>query len=213
MKLHQQVVDARPAINPQLRNRCCAGINRVQAHGLQQGGALVGNAFKRSARDVADGGAACEPGDRAACIGVPVGCAQAGKGGHHHHAAGVGNTLRERLNLVTAFDGVQTVAKPLHHGTPHKNTAFSGKLSLRAGLCRAGGEQAVMGCLKRRACVHQHEAARAIRVFGHTGFKAGLSKKGALLVTCNAPNNDGMTKQFGAHGAVMRAGRQDLGHE
>ena len=91
LELHEQVVDAGAAVHAQLGHRLGAAFGRVAAHGLQQGGALVGDGFQRRAGDVRHRAAACEADDGAARVGLPVGCAQAGEGGHEHHAARVGD--------------------------------------------------------------------------------------------------------------------------
>ena len=105
LELHQQVVDAGAAVHPQFAHRHAAGGHRVAAHGGEQGGALEGDALQRGARDVGHGGAAREAGEAAAAVGLPVGRAQAGEGGHQHHAAGVGHALGQRLHLAAGLDG------------------------------------------------------------------------------------------------------------
>ena len=174
---------------------------------------MVGDAFQRRARDVGQCRAARQAGDGAARVGLPVGCAQSGEGRHHHHAAGVGDALRQRFDFRAALDGVQAVAQPLHHRAADKHTALQRKLGLRRGLRRAGRQQSVARGLEVRAGVHQQKAAGAVGVLGHAGLETGLAEQGALLVAGDAANQDRLTQQFGLHVAVVGARRLDLGHE
>ena len=174
---------------------------------------MVGNAFQRGARNVGHGGAAGQPGDGAARVRLPVGRAQTGEGGHHHHAAGVGHAFSQRLHLGAALDGIQPITQPLHHGPADKHAAFNGELGLRGCLRCTGGEQAVVRGLKVLARVHQHEATGAVGVFGHAGLEAGLAEQGALLVARHAADGDGMAQQVGADLAEVGAGRVDLRHQ
>jgi hypothetical protein len=149
-------------------------------------------------------GAAREARDGAARVGLPVGRAQAGEGGHHHHAARVGHAFGERLDLAAAGDGAQAVAQPLHHGAADKHAAFDARIRAagRAVRC-AGGEQAVAAGLEGLARVHEHEAARAVGVLGHAGAEAGLAEQRALLVARHAANADGVAQQIGGDVAEM----------
>jgi hypothetical protein len=69
LELHQQVVDAGAAVDAQFADRAAAGGHRVAAHGLQQRGALEGDALQRGAGDVGDGAAARQADDGAARVG------------------------------------------------------------------------------------------------------------------------------------------------
>jgi hypothetical protein len=92
LELHQQVVHASAAIDPQFAH---AAIRQVAAHRLQQGSALVGDALQRGARDVCHGRAAAETENGAARVGLPVRRAEAGEGRHEHHAAAVRHAFGE----------------------------------------------------------------------------------------------------------------------
>ena len=61
------------------------------------------------------------------------------------------------------------------------------------------------------AGVHEHEAARAVGVFGHARTKAGLAKQGALLVARHPADGDGVAQQLGAHLTKLGAGGLHLG--
>ncbi|MNS73797.1 hypothetical protein D3C72_1072480 [compost metagenome] len=74
------------------------------------------------------GGATGEAGDRAARVGIPVRCAQAGEGGHHHDTATVGHAFGKLLHLAAVFDGAQAVAQPLHYGAADEDAAFQREL-------------------------------------------------------------------------------------
>ena len=173
---------------------------------------MKSNALQRGAGNVRRRGAACQTGDGAACLGLPVGRTQAGKGRHHHHAARVRHALRQGFNFGAALNGVNAVAQPLHHRTADKHAALHGELGLRADLRRAGGQQAVAGGLKLLTGVHQQKAAGAVGIFSHAGLEASLAKRGALLVSGHAADRDGMAQQVGADLAKVRAGRVDDGH-
>ena len=129
------------------------------------------------------GGAARQAHHRAACIGLPVGRTQAGEGRHQHHAAGVGHALGQGLHIGAFVKGAQAIAQPLHHRTANENRAFQGIRGCAVGLGGTGGDEPVVAGLELVSGVHQHEAARAIGVFGLTGLETGLAKQGALLVT------------------------------
>ena len=104
---------------------------------------MVGNALQRSPGNVGQGAAPCQTGDGAAGLGLPVRCAKAGKGRHHHHATSVGNAVGQRLDLAAARYRVQPIAQPLHHSAADEDAALKGKLGLRPNLRSAGGDQAI----------------------------------------------------------------------
>ena len=66
--------------------------------------------------------------------------------------------------------------------------------------------------MKVFAGVHQHEAARAIGVFGHARAKAGLAKQRALLVARHAANGQRVAQQRRQHLAKVRGRRQHARH-
>jgi len=68
LELHQQIVHASAAIDPQL----CHCLLCVAVHGLQQGGALKRDTFERCARNMRHGGAARQTDHGAARIGLPI---------------------------------------------------------------------------------------------------------------------------------------------
>ena len=64
-----------------------------------------------------------------------------------------------------------------------------------------------------RTGVHQHEAAGAVGVFGHTGAKAGLAEQSALLVPCHAAYGNAVAQEAWLDLAKVRSRGQHLGHQ
>ena len=174
---------------------------------------MVGNGFQRRARNMGDGAATRQACNGAACIGIPVGRAQAGEGGHHHYATAVGYAFRELLHLAAVFDGAQTITQPLHHGAAHEYAALQRKLGCGAGLCGRCGQQAVGRGLKFLARVHQHEAARAIGILGHACLETSLAEEGGLLVARHAANRNFAAQHLSGRFAKVGGRRQHLGQQ
>ena len=61
--------------------------------------------------------------------------------------------------------------------------------------------------------MHEHEAARAIGVLGHTRRKAGLAEQRALLVTRHTADADAVAQQVGGDVAKVGARRQHFRHQ
>jgi hypothetical protein len=110
---------------------------RSRQHGLEQGGALEGNAFQRGAGDMGDAAAARQAEDGAARIGLPIGRAEAGEGRDEDHAAAVGHAAGQCLDVGAAPDGLQAVAQPLHHGAADEDAAFQRISWRRLPVCAA----------------------------------------------------------------------------
>ena len=174
---------------------------------------MVGDGFQRGAGNVGQRGATRQAGDGAAGIRIPVGRAKPRKGRHQHHAAAVGHALGQLLHLAAVLNGLQAIAQPLHDRAANEHAAFQGELGRGAGLRGAGGQQAVGRGLELGAGVHQHEAARAIGVFGHACVEAGLTEQGALLVARHAANVDAAAQHIVGGAAKVGGRRQHLGHQ
>ena len=211
LKLHEQVVDAGPAVHAQFTHRLASSRLHVTVHGLQQGGALESNAFQGRSCDVGDGGASRQAHDGTAGIGVPVRGPQAREGRHKHHTTGVGHALRQTLHLAAGLNGMQAISQPLHHSAADEDAAFQGILRLKPPLGRTCGQQTVGTGLGLRAGVHEHEAPGAIGVFGQARLEARLSKQRTLLVTRDATNGDLIAQPLSLGASVIGAGGQHLG--
>ena len=137
LELHQQVVDAGAAVHAQLRHRGATGGGGVGGHGLQQRGALEGDALQRRAGDVRHRAAAAQADDGAARVGLPVGRAQAGEGRHEHHAAGC--RARSAASCSTSPLALMACSPSRSHCTtaPPMNTLPSSAYSRRAPVCAA----------------------------------------------------------------------------
>src|SRR3546814_2637470 len=61
-----------------------------------------------------------------------------------HDSARVGYALRQCFDFAAFLEGMQAITHPLHHGARHKYTALQRVQGLATGLCRAGGDQAVL---------------------------------------------------------------------
>ena len=88
LELHQWVVGAGTAVHAQLAHW---GRPQPRRRGSwPAAGRRFGNAFEARARNAPVVVPRVRAGDGAACVGLPVQGAQAGEGGHHHHAARIG---------------------------------------------------------------------------------------------------------------------------
>ena len=117
--------------------------------------------FECGARNVGNGGAARQAGDGAACVGLPVGRAQAGEGGTIITPPESG-TLWARDSTSLLLVMARRPSRSHCTTAPPTNTLPShGELRLLGGLRCAGGEQ--LFWMSGRHCPYdQHEAACAI---------------------------------------------------
>lgn len=139
LELHEQVVCGGSAVHAQLRG-VGAGVG---GHGVEHVGDLEGDALQGGACDVRGGGAAGDAGDDAAGVGVPVGRAEPGEGGHEADAAGVGHGGGEGLDFGGAAHDAEPVAEPLDDGPGDEDAALEGVFEFSAAPPGDGGEEVV----------------------------------------------------------------------
>ena len=145
-----------------------------------------------------------EADDSPARVRVPVRSAQAGKGRHEIHAAGIGNAGGELLDVDRFADEAQAVAQPLHYRAAGEDAPFQREL-LRTRLRRASGDQAALGRDRLAAGVQKQEAPGAVGVLRHARLVAGLAEERRLLVAGDSGDGD-----FGAEN-VLRGRAVDMG--
>ena len=140
--------------------------------------------FQRRPGDVGFVGAARHAHHGSPGMTVPIRGAQTGKGRHQIDVAGIANTGRKPFNLVRRAEQLQAVAQPLNGGARHENRTLQCITGLALGAHPGHrAEQLVLTGNGRGSGVHEHEAARAIGVFGHARFETRLAKRGSLLIT------------------------------
>ena len=197
MHLHQQIIAAGTAIDPQFAQ----GYPRVVGHGAKNIGRLQRDGLQRCPGNMGAAGAARNTHQRAARMAVPIRRAQPGKGGYQVHIPGVGNLFCQRLHLFCSLDDSEPVAQPLDGGTGHKHRALQriaghGALHRRARADPGhGGQQLVPAGHRGLARIHEHEASGAIGVFRHPGRKTGLPESCGLLVPGHPGNRQRPAKQ------------------
>ena len=135
--------------------------------------------LRRAARD-AD--------DRAACIHIPVRSAEADECRDDIDASRVLDLLCDPLGIRSAVDEADAVTQPLDRGTCDEDRAFECVLDFAIETPGNRRDEAVLGMLALRARVHEHEAARAVRVLRHARLEAVLAEQCALLVAGCAGN-------------------------
>ncbi len=86
---------------------------------------------------------------------VPVGRAEASKGGYQINAVAVLHLGGEVLGIQRIVDHLELVAQPLHGGTTIEDGAFKGVVDLALGTAGDGGEQAMLGLHGLGPGVHQ----------------------------------------------------------
>ena len=126
---------------------------------------------------------------RAARIRIPMRAAESGEGGHEIDAACIWDARGQRFDVGRAFDNAEPVPQPLHDGAADEHGAFQRIAQVRR-LPGDGRQQPVARRQRRRAGVHQQEAARAVRVLGHAGLEAGLAEQRRLLVARDPRNGN-----------------------
>ena len=145
--------------------------------------------------------------DGAACVGIPVGSAQAGEGGNDIAAVGVFHAGCEIFGIRRLIDDLELIAQPLDGSTGYEDRAFQSVLNLAVETPCDGGQQSVVGIHGLLTDVHQHEAACAVGVFGVAGCVAGLSEQSRLLVARDTRDLDRTAEELGIRLAVDAAGR------
>ena len=104
------------------------------------------------------------------------------------------------------LEHLEVVAQPLYQRSSDGNRTFQGiDGGLVTDLVADGGQQTVLGEDGLLACVHEHEAAGAVRVLRHALLEASLAKSGGLLIAKNAGDR-GIDQQ-----AVLATIAVDLG--
>ena len=135
--------------------------------------------------------------DSAPGILIPVGGAQARKGGHHVAAVGIGNFPRQVFTVSGGVDEAQLVPQPLDGRPGYEDGALQGVVHLAVQAPCDGGHQTVLGEHGPFPGVHQQEAPGAIGIFGLARLKAGLAEQGRLLIPGGPGDGDGPAEEAG----------------
>ena len=175
----------------------------VGMHGREQVAGLVADRFQRRTRKFRRSGIAGEPEDRGPRLRIPIGRAQADKGGHQVDLLGRIGALGQAVDLRCLGDDLEAVAQPLHRGSGDENRAFQRVGAFSLELIGDGGEQPVARDDALRPGVEQREAAGAVGRFHHAGLEAALPDRRRLLVAGHAENADRCAEQFGHGGAEL----------
>ena len=85
-----------------------------------------------------------QPHNGASCVGIPVGSAQTGEGGHHIAAVGVGNLGGEVLRISGGFNDPQLVPQPLDGGSGNEDGALQGIVYGSVQAPGDGGDEAII---------------------------------------------------------------------
>ena len=136
---------------------------------------------------------------------VPIGSAQAGEGGDHIAAVGIGHLAGVVLAVGGGLDEAHLVPEPLDGGSRHEDGALQSIVHMAIQPPGHGGHQTVLGEYRGLAGVHQQEAAGAVGVLGLTGREAGLTEEGSLLVSGGSGDGNGSTEKSRICGAVDAA--------
>ena len=207
LELHQEVVLAGAAVDLQSVQLHAGAF----LHGCQHVVGLECQGLQGSADDVILVDTAGKSHDGAACVGIPVGSAQAGECRDHIAAVGVVDSGREVLGIRRLVDHLDLVAQPLDRSACYEDGAFQSILDLAVKAPRDGGQKSVVRIDRLVADVHQHEAAGAVGVLRHARLEAGLSEQSRLLVACHACDLDRAAEEFRIGLAVDAAGGLRLG--
>ena len=148
--------------------------------------------------------------DQAAGIHIPVGSAETDECRYDIDAVRVGNAFSDPFRIRSRVDEAQAVAEPLDSRTGDEDRTFQGIFDFAVKAPGNGRDQAVLGRNRRRACVHEHEAACTVGVLGHTRFIAGLTKESRLLVTGDTGDVDRTAEDSRIRAAIDFTGRADF---
>ena len=132
-----------------------------------------------------------EADDRAARALLPVRREQPRERGHDVDVAVVGHRARERLDLRARTDQTEVVAQPLHERASDRDRALERVVHGPAAETVRDGRDEPRGRRHgRRARVHQHEAAGAVRVLRLAGREARLARERGLLIAEDSGERD-----------------------
>ena len=211
MELHEEVVFRRAAVDVELGELHA----RVGFHRYHQVMHLISERFERSADEMGAGRAARETDDRAARLGVPIGGAEAGEGGHDIDALRAIDAAGDLAGVGHVVDKAHLVAQPLQKRAAareagrHKHASLERvfrTLCIRR-TCGNGSDQAVFRLARLVSRVHQKEAARAVGVFRLAGRKTALPEQRRLLVARDtADGHAGEDGGISCHAEVARRG-------
>ncbi len=208
LELQHEVVGGGSAVDPELGDR----IAGFRLHGVKDVADLEGDAFEGGAGDVARCGSAMDADDEAAGVGVPVGRAEAGKGGNEDDATGVRDRCGEGFDVAGVPDEAEVVAEPLDDGATDEDGAFERVFQLLAGAGGQRGNEAVLGLEELSADVFEQEAAGAVGVFGIARIDAELTEERGLLIARDAGDGGGTEAERGGDFADALRRPDDLGH-
>ena len=136
MELHQQIVRTGAAVHAQFLQPQSG----ISLHGGEHIVHLIGDALQCGPGDVCLGGATREAAQNAACVLIPMRCAEPGKGGHEVHTAIVRYVGRKLFDFGGTFEKLQTIAQPLGDCAGNEDAAFQRKLRAIAHAPRNGGK-------------------------------------------------------------------------
>ena len=209
LQLAQQVIGRRTAVDGQARQLHAA----LARHEIDDIAHLEGDGLEGGAHDVGARRAAGDADDRAARVGIPIGCTEPGERGNEDDAAAVGHRLGKRLRLARTRDDLQTIAQPLHRCAGDEDRALERirQRAVVAAECHRR-EQAARRGHRALAGVDEQEGPRAVGALGIAGREPGLPHEGGLLV----PGDPGDGQVEPEEGGRIRAAdlavrRHDLG--
>ena len=157
----------------------------------------------------------------AARIGIPVGSTKPCKCRHDVDPRRILNRQGKGLAFLGAFNDAQFVTQPLNKSPGHEYASLEGVFEARsARRTRRNRAHQTVGRFNRHvACVHEHEAARAIGIFGTPRFKTTLPEQSRLLIARNTANRNTLRKarircnavigRRGSHFGKHRAGNAE----
>ena len=157
--------------------------------------------LRRAARD-AD--------DRAACVHIPIRSAEADECRNDIDTSRILDLLRDPLGIRSGVDEADAVTQPLDRGTSNEDGTLECVLDLAVEAPGDRRHEAVLGVLALRARIHEHEAARAVRVLCRARLEAVLTEECALLVACCTGDRNRRTEDARQALAVDAGGRFDF---
>ena len=109
--MHEQLVLCHPAVDLEHDRP-----QPIGGHRFEQIVGLVDHAVERRACDLAAARGTRQSDQGAAGVGIPIGRAEAGKGGHQVHSAAIADRSGQGFDVGGARYETQSVAQPLNRG-------------------------------------------------------------------------------------------------